>query len=211
LYIYLPFQIEDNIRLFLLAGYETTASTLTFLIWLLAKHQEWQNELRHEIMSVASCITELTPEKLEHLPNLAATIKEVLRLFSIAPFIERKSLECITLPTNVILPINRNILIMSHCLNFSDKVWACAGEFQPARFLSGVPHPLFIPFGIGSRMCIGQQFAILEMKFVISALLLHYHFSPTQYTPVQLGMAVDWVHAVSHPDSKIALQFWPVN
>ncbi|XP_048770086.2 uncharacterized protein LOC125676234 isoform X3 [Ostrea edulis] len=199
-------EAKDNMKLFLMAGTETTASTIPVVMSLLVKYPEIQNELRQEAETL---INALVADPTTRLPKTESVLSEVLRLYPIAPFISRQNYEPVTLG-DVNLDQHADVIIFTWGIHRSSHFWDRAREFVPFRFLnsSKTSGNMYIPFGAGSRVCIGQHLAWLELRLAIAFLLYQFKFEHAQETP-ELNFVVDWAHAVVHPDKDMIFKISP--
>ena len=169
-------QLLDNSLTFLLAGHETTASLLTWTIYLLAKHPLWQERARAEIEEFCPDGT-VEPQVLNHLKLLGMILFESLRLFPPVPLIGRTCIKENKVGSCLLIPEGLEIVIPVAILHRDRNIWGDnADEFFPARFADGISgacgNPLaFIPFGAGPRTCIGQTLALSEAKAVLAVML----------------------------------------
>lgn len=96
----------------------------------------------------------------------------------------------------------------------SPSQWSQAKDFVPFRFLDSTADrstsALYIPFGAGSRICIGQHLAMLELKIAAAILLRQFTFSKLPET-AKLVFATDWQHAVVHPDQDMLFKLTPTS
>ncbi|KAK3577600.1 hypothetical protein CHS0354_013661, partial [Potamilus streckersoni] len=193
-------QARNNMKLFLMAGSETTASAIPVILYLLTAYPE----LYHQIQSEADQnIAQLREDPTISLPRTEALMKEVLRTYPIAPFISRRTFFTVTLG-NVEIPASSDLIVFTWGIHRSENVWPKAKQFLPFRFLDYDPvhGSMYIPFGAGSRICIGQHLAWLELKLAVAILLHKINFSKVPGTP-DLRFVVDWAHAVVHPDKDM--------
>ncbi|KAK9059918.1 hypothetical protein SSX86_020622 [Deinandra increscens subsp. villosa] len=175
--------IEDVIeecKLFYFAGQETTGNMLVWTMILLGQHMEWQTRAREEVLHVFGD-KEPDIDGLSHLKVLSTIFNEVLRLYSPAALLRRliydeTRLGNLTIPAGTLIQINT--LILHH-----DKdTWGeDANEFKPEIFSAGVSkvakgQVVYLPFGGGPRICIGQNFALLEAKMAFAMILQRFSF-----------------------------------
>ncbi|XP_052068315.1 uncharacterized protein LOC127707693 [Mytilus californianus] len=158
---------------FIFAGFDTTATAMTWILLQLAQYPEIQDKVRAEVNQVFPDISECDPEKLDKLKYLNCVIKETMRLFPPVPCFFRKSLHDdvingYKIPAGTVVGLHVGAL---HRLNVED-----GDTFRPERFLSPSDSKAFMPFGKGPYMCIGNKFAQLEIKTVISRLIKEFKF-----------------------------------
>ncbi|OZJ03674.1 hypothetical protein BZG36_03539 [Bifiguratus adelaidae] len=176
--------IQETV-LFLIAGSETTSNTIAFTIIFLIQHPKVLEALVKEIDSVDlkqkgedNRIPLPSFDDLKSLPYLNAVIDETLRLRPVTGTgLPRQP------PADVVLggyaiPKNTTINCFTWGCHISDKYWYKPHEFMPERWLDGAEHPAdhdaFFPFSIGSRNCIGKNFAWMELRLGIFALLKYF-------------------------------------
>ncbi|GGR79723.1 cytochrome P450 [Deinococcus sedimenti] len=163
-------ELRDEVMTLFLAGHETTANTLTFLLLLLSRHPDVQARVRAELREV---LGERDPEgaDLPRLPLLHACIQETLRLYPPAWLVPRQA----TAPVRVAgfdLPEGASVSVCISLLQRHAAFWPDPHAFVPERWLGGGRTPeAFMPFGLGPRMCIGNNLALMEAG-LIAALLL---------------------------------------
>ena len=115
--------------------------------------------------------------------QLTMVIQECLRLFSPGIIVSREALEDIKLGESLVVPKGTIIQFFIQALHRDPDIWGQdATEFKPERFLGGVSDACknpnaYIPFGVGSRICLGQNFALIEAKIMLSILLSNFSFS----------------------------------
>ncbi|XP_027338716.1 cytochrome P450 714A1-like [Abrus precatorius] len=167
------------------AGSESSAIAVSWTLMLLALHPHWQQRVRSEIMETYGNMLPHSfhdMDKLRKLKALTMVIQESLRLYGPAVTASREVLAEMKLGEHV-LPKGINMWLFIPSLHRDTDNWGPdAREFNPERFASGVSaackYPqAYIPFGLGSRICLGQNFALLEIKIVLSLLLTNFSFS----------------------------------
>ena len=181
-------QYRDSILSLLFAGTDTTASTLCSVVFLLSRHHEQRARVQAELDAFfIDPLSIPTGEEAAGLPYLGAVLKETLRLRGPGGFAGRRSLVDITLPSGLTITPNCNLIIAMQTVHVNPLLWGeDASSFRPERWLEDdlrtsrkQPHvdsslPLtsvYLPFGAGRRVCIGQQFARLEIVTVLAMVL----------------------------------------
>ncbi|KAI6190867.1 putative cytochrome P450 CYP13A8 [Aphelenchoides bicaudatus] len=174
---------------FLLAGFDTTANSLTIVAYYLAKKPELQQKIVAEIEEV--CCGEVgtlnlnmrspTFEELAQLKYTEAFIRECLRFHPIAqPVVARRCVAPCRLSNDLLVEKDVDILLDVLSLHVDKEVWGDqADEFWPERFLEERP-PVMYSFGSGPRTCIGMRFSILEQKAIIFHLLKKFKLVATE-------------------------------
>ncbi|KAG2142981.1 cytochrome P450 [Suillus clintonianus] len=180
--------IKDEALNILIAGRDTTASTLTSAIYLLAMHPEILTRLREEIISKVGLTRMPTYDDIKGIKFIQAVLNETMRLFPAVPFDVRETIHDTTwtspepgkkplfVPGGVV--INYSVFLMHR----RTDLWGPdALEFDPDRWLDErvqkylIPNPfIFLPFNAGPRICLGQQFAYNEMSFMLIRLLQNF-------------------------------------
>ena len=104
--------------------------------------------------------------------------------------------------------LQSNIIVFTWGIHRSSVQWTFPKDFHPFRFLKSAGNTdrnssnMYIPFGAGSRICIGQHLAWLELKIATALMLHRFSFSKAEETS-ELKFVVDWAHAVVHPDDDM--------
>ncbi|KAF8804608.1 cytochrome P450 [Phlegmacium glaucopus] len=184
-----PILLRDEIMSLLVAGRDTTASTLTFVVYMLAEHPDVLRKLREEILTKVGSNRRPTYEDMKDMKYLRAVINETLRLYPAVPFNLRMSKGEATTwspskPGNkpFYIPPNTRIGYTVFSMHRRLDLWGPdALEFDPDRFLDErlhkylIPNPfIFLPFNAGPRICLGQQFAYNESSFFLVRLLQNF-------------------------------------
>lgn len=172
--------ILENLRTFLFAGHDTTASALSWALHLLATHPEELELLRKEFRSFNEELMDC--DALDRLPRLEAIVREVLRLYPSAGF-TREPIEDTFLGKHR-LPRGTEVFVFPYILHRDERHFLRADRFEPARWLSesgslaagAAESAGWMPFSLGARNCIGSQLAKLEMKLALKELLQLYDF-----------------------------------
>jgi cytochrome P450 len=166
---------------FLLAGYETTSTALSWFIHLASKHPRVQHKIKVELLD-NNCKQDLSVERLDALVYLDCVIMEVLRYCPPGDSSARTVTTDDRLPgSDTQLYAGDEVVIPFINLARDTRYWSIDPElFYPERFLNEdrnhPPHAL-LPFGGGHRQCIGQDLARFELKVIIARLMQHVTFS----------------------------------
>lgn len=176
-------QVIDDCKTFFFAGHETTANLLAWTLVLLSLHQEWQEKARQEVWEVCGRQGEPNADNLNKLKVVGMILNESLRLYPPVPEYGRRELfDDVRMDDGTVLPRGAGIAISCLHIHRDKEVWGeDADEFRPDRFAKGVSQACknpyaFMPFGIGPRICIGQQFALMEAKVILSLILQSFGF-----------------------------------
>ncbi|XP_062215694.1 cytochrome P450 714B3 isoform X1 [Phragmites australis] len=191
--------IVDNCKSIYFAGYESTAVTAAWCLMLLGLHPEWQDRVREEVHEVCSG-RPMNSRSLQKMKNLTMVIQETLRLYPAGAFVSRQALQELKLG-GVHIPKGVNIYIPVSTMHLDSKLWGPdVKEFNPERFSDARPQlHSYLPFGAGARTCLGQGFAMAELKILIALIISkfalklspHYEHSPTLKLIVEPEFGVD--------------------
>ncbi|CAJ2648111.1 unnamed protein product [Trifolium pratense] len=190
-------EIMEECKTFFFAGHETTSNWLVWTVFLLSLHKDWQEKLRQEIMEI--CGMEIPDaDMLSKLKMVNMVLLEALRLYCPAIELERMASKDMKLG-DLMIPKGTCIKIPITMIHRSKRYWGeDANEFNPMRFINGVSkaanHPnALLAFSVGPRNCIGQNFAMLEAKTVMTLILQRF----------SLSLSPDYQHA---PVNNLTLQ-----
>ncbi|XP_067140052.1 cytochrome P450 4V2-like [Centruroides vittatus] len=172
--------IREEVDTFVFEGHDTTAMCLSWTLYLIGLHQEVQLKLQEEqqIIFGNDINRQVTLDDLKEMKYLECVIKESQRLYPSVPFLGREINE----DTNIdkyLLPKGTTCFVFSYMLHRDPEIFPDPEIFQPERFLPENclnRHPYaYVPFSAGPRNCIGQKFAMMELKTVISTVLRNFH------------------------------------
>lgn len=174
------YDIRCEVDTFLFEGHDTTTSGISNILLCLARNQDVQERVREEVDCVLGdgdkdYINWSDVSKLEYL---TLCIKEGLRLYSPVHVIQRETSEELKIE-NYTIPKGTNIVVSLFNLHHNPAVWGESwDEYKPDRFIPENMQYMdsfaFVPFSGGPRNCIGQQFAMMEMKIVIARIIHRY-------------------------------------
>ncbi|OIT08229.1 PREDICTED: cytochrome P450 714C2-like [Nicotiana attenuata] len=195
--------IVDNCKNIYFAGHETISLTASWCLMLLAAYPEWQARARAEVLDV--CGSELpNNDMLKRMKVLTMIIHETLRLYPPVAFVVREALQDISFK-DIEIPKGTNIQIHIPILHQQPELWGPdTDQFNPERFGKGIAKACkvpnaYIPFGIGSRTCAGQNLAMIELKVIVSMILSRFTFSLSpryQHSPV-FRLVIEPEHGVN--------------
>ncbi|GAB1519790.1 hypothetical protein RhiTH_002860 [Rhizoctonia solani] len=166
-----PKLIRDTLVSFLLAGRDTSASLLTFTIYVLALYPDTYDQLSKEINSIVNDDRPCTFEEIKSMRYLRALINETLRVFPPVPFNIRRSKNLPSILPSSLSRAQNGLFLYPR----RKDIWGDdAEEFKPGRWLAEDPQKVhttnpfaFIPFNGGPRMCLGQNLAYLLVSHTI--------------------------------------------
>ena len=165
-------QLRDEVSTIFMAGHETTAQTLSWVFYHLAKHPSVYKKIEEEAKTVGD--RQLTMNDFQKLQWSRMVIEETMRLYPPVWVMARKSFKE-DLFAGYYLPAGSTVLINTYGMNHDATYWQRPFDFLPERFHpdnNEERHPfLFIPFGAGQRPCIGSSFAMMVMQTVIIRLV----------------------------------------
>lgn len=170
--------LRDEVLNFLIAGHETTASSLSFCLFELSQHPEILSKVRDEIQSVLG-EGEIHYDHLEKLVYLDRVISEVLRILPPVWSISREAKEDDFID-GYFIPKGCIVTVAPYYLHHREDLFPNPKSFDPDRFTEDQirqrPKNCYHPFGLGPRTCIAEFFARMEMKIFLSLFLREFDF-----------------------------------
>jgi cytochrome P450 len=162
-------QLGDQVATMILAGHETTGTTLFWSLYLLALDSASQDQLAAEVRDA----TVNGALDIERLKFTRAVIDETMRLYPPVFLIARAAAGPDTVAGR---PVKKKdvILIAPWLLHRHEKLWRDPNAFIPSRFMAGTPPPdrfAYLPFGVGARICIGAHFALVEATLALAKMI----------------------------------------
>ena len=171
-------QLRDEVMTVFVAGHETTANAMSWLLYLVSQHPEVEEQLFAEIDGRWP-EGGLTPESLGAFSYVRQVIEESLRLYPTIWSIGRRCTAEDELG-GYRIPEGMNVVVPIFHFHWSDRYWPQPQKFDPSRFSPArrpPPEPLiYFPFGAGPRNCVGNQFALQELMILTVLFLRHYQF-----------------------------------
>lgn len=170
-------QLRDELITLFLAGHETTANSLLWTLCLLSTHPDIEAQLQDELRTV---LNGRTPGADDY-PSLTFTqqvVRESLRLYPPVWWMSREPLTdwvC----DDLLIPAGSEVSISPWVMHRDPQFYPDPQQFRPHRwtfeFQQALPRHAYFPFGGGPRLCIGNNFALMEMALVLATLLQHFH------------------------------------
>lgn len=179
---------RENIKAIILdmlvAGTDTTTTTLEWAMTELIRHPRVMKKLQEEVREIAKTKTRVTEDDLEKMQYLKAVIKEALRLHPAAPLlIFRESSQDVKLDKYDITA-KTQVIVNALAIQRDPKLWQDPEDFHPERFLNNSStvdykgqHFKYIPFGAGRRGCPGLSFSIAAMELLIANLVYEFNWT----------------------------------
>jgi len=171
-------QVRDEAMTLFIAGHETTANALSWAFYLLAQHSDVDAKLREEIERVL----EGRAPTFADLPNLIyaeQVVREAMRLYPPAWIITRLTTVEMEI-RGYRIPKGSMLVLSPYVMHHHPRYWDEPEAFKPERFAAGweerVPKYAYFPFGGGPRICVGNQFALMEAHLLLVRLMQRAHF-----------------------------------
>ncbi|MGZ8199881.1 MAG: cytochrome P450, partial [Methylosarcina sp.] len=182
-------QLRDEMLTIFTAGHETTANLMTWTLYLLARHPEAQNKARAELKEVLNG-SPVAGEQLDRLVYTKAVLQEAMRLRPPAGVVIRKLIRDTTLQGHSLKAGSLAVVSIFNIHHHPD-LWDAPETFDPERFIDRkIDKYHFLPFGIGSRFCIGNHFAMMETTLLLAMLLRNFNFTLYTEQEPEIEMAV---------------------
>ena len=171
-------QVRDEVMTLLLAGHETTALALSWAFLLLDRNPDARERLEAELASVIGDAP-ASPADVPSVPFTQAVVNETLRLYPPAYVTGREAIRDTTI-AGLPIPKGHIVLISMYTTHRDPRFYPEPDMFRPERWLNGLekrlPRGAFIPFGLGSRKCIGSSFAMMEATVLLATIARRWRF-----------------------------------
>ncbi|RUT02199.1 cytochrome P450 [Dulcicalothrix desertica PCC 7102] len=174
-------ELRDNLLTLLNAGHETTATSIAWALYWIYQQPEIYQKVLHELQGLDTP----DPLKITQLPYLTAICQETLRIYPVSVFtFPRITLRSINLRGHHIAS-GTYVMPCIYLTHQREDLYPQPKKFQPERFINRKYSSYqFLPFGGGSRQCLGQVFALFEMKLILATILLNYQLKLEEVAPV---------------------------
>ncbi|XP_047569458.1 cytochrome P450 3A12 isoform X1 [Lutra lutra] len=195
--------------IFIFAGYETTSTSLSFLLYELATHPDVQQKLQEEIDATFPKKAPPTYDALVQMEYLDMVLNETLRLYTIGGRLERICKKDVEI-SGVFIPKGTVVMVPVFTLHRDQDLWPEPEEFRPERFSKknkdSINPYTYLPFGTGPRNCIGMRFAIMNMKLALVRVLQNFSFKPCKETQIPMKLSTQ---GLIQPEKPIVLKVEP--
>jgi cytochrome P450 len=165
-------QIADELFIFIIAGHDTTSTTLTYSLWALGRDPAIQDRVAAEALALGD--RELSVTDLAHLPYTVQVIHEALRMCPPAAVGTRSATRDVIVDGQRV-PAGSSFMLGIYALHHDPAFWPDPEKFDPERFAAGRSAGRdrwqFLPFGGGPRSCVGQHFAMLEATLGLASIV----------------------------------------
>ncbi|KAL7289827.1 hypothetical protein TKK_0016226 [Trichogramma kaykai] len=177
--------INEEVSTFIFEGHDTTALAMCYAILLLAENKEAQKKAREEVEELLKPKNgAMDTSDLLKMNYLERCIKETIRLYPSVPMIARRIDEDLQLK-HCLVPQGSNVFVHLFNCHRDPHFWSEPDKFDPDRFLPDEikkRHPFcYVPFSAGYRNCIGQKFAMMELKSLIARILYDFYLEPIDH------------------------------
>lgn len=165
-------EILDQVAMLFLAGHETTASSLTWTLYLLSLYPDEQERAYEELSQIlqGKNIEIVHLRQFKHLTNI---FKESLRLYPPVGFFAREAKQD-TKVRDKLIKKGSGVVIAPWLIHRHEEFWSNPHGFNPNRFENEYKKDAYLPFGVGERICIGQGFAMQEAILILANILRTY-------------------------------------
>ncbi|XP_020295767.1 cytochrome P450 4C1-like [Pseudomyrmex gracilis] len=204
-------EVRAQVDTFMFEGHDTTAVAITWTLFCLGNSPKHQEKVHEELEEVFKDLdAPVTIKDLSQLKYLDRVIKETLRIYPSVPMIGRELTEDVNLGDYVI-PKGMTIILAIVLAHRNPEVWPDPLKFDPDRFLpenSKNRNPYaYVPFSAGPRNCIGQRFALLEEKVVLSSILRKWRVKSVKtHETIRNGGSL-----IYRPAEDVLIHFTPKN
>ena len=202
-------QVVDHMIFLMMAAHDTITSSASSLVYLLAKHPEWQAKLRAEILPVTGGAGRAVAyEDLGKLELTEMAFKEALRLIPPVPSMPRRALRAFTFQ-GWHIPAGSGVGISTTTAHMMEEYWTEPKKFDPMRFTAeasaGRHKYAWVPFGGGAHMCLGLHFAYMQIKLLMAHMLTRYQIE------LEPGYEPEWQPwPIPKPKDGLKLTFRPL-
>ncbi len=200
--------IVDHMNFLMMAAHDTITSSITSMVWMLAKYPEWQDKLRTEMLAVSPAGEGVGHNSLGELEMTEWAFKEALRLVPPVPSFPRRALKDFEYG-GYRIPAGTSVGVSPAFTHMMEEHWPEPDKFDPMRFSPEVARErhkyAWVPFGGGAHMCLGLHFAYMQAK------IFFHHVITTHRIVVAEGYEPKWqVLPIPRPKDGLTVSFVPL-
>ncbi|XP_058123884.1 cytochrome P450 6A1-like [Anopheles ziemanni] len=201
-------EIAAQAFVFFFAGFETSATTMTCALHLLANHPEAQQKARKCVRDVlARHDGHLTYDSIMEMEYIEWIINETLRIYPPVATLHRRTTQAYRLPNGAVLPEEIGVIIPNLAFQLDPVHFSNLFDFIPERFSSrnGLKNNFsYLPFGEGPRICIGMRFGLLQTRLGLAMLLRSYSFG-VEESEANRTLRIDPINLIHGPAGEVWL------
>jgi cytochrome P450 len=186
-------ELLDELMTLIVAGFETSANTLNWVWYLVAKHPDVEAKLIAEAKEHLPNVSALSADAIASMQYTQQVLEEALRLYPPVWLFTRRSLEEDELD-DFDVPPDTDIYLSPFILHRTEHYWPNPEQFDPDRFIPSEKPKKdrpFYPFSLGPRRCLGEYFSFLEMKVHIGLLLPHFRMQLVDESQPELELGIN--------------------
>jgi cytochrome P450 len=201
-------EVVDHMNFLMMAAHDTITSSATTLVQLLARHPDWQERLRAEIVAVTGGGGDIDYADLGKLELTEMAFKEALRMIPPVPSTPRRALRAFEFG-GYRIPAGTPVGINAQYVHHMEEHWPDPARFDPLRFtpdqVKARHKYAWVPFGGGAHMCLGLHFAYMQVKILMAQVLTRYRIE------IEPGYAPEWqAWPIPRPKDGLKVTFRPL-
>eukprot|EP01133_Synstelium_polycarpum_P017477 gene17477-20852_t len=166
------------------AGTETSANTLVWLILMMVNNPEIQDKAYSELLDVVGKDRFITVDNRINTPYTYACIKEMLRIVPIAPLGVPRVASKDTMVGDIFVPKGTQVIHNLYALHHDKSYWNDPEVYMPERFIGNTHTEHYLPFSIGARDCVGKDLAASELYVAFANMMINFRFTSTTGKPI---------------------------
>ena len=201
-------EVVDHMNFLMMAAHDTITSSATTLVQLLARHPDWQERLRAEIVAITGGGGDIDYADLGKLELTEMAFKEALRMIPPVPSTPRRALRAFEFG-GYRIPAGTPVGINAQYVHHMEEHWPDPERFDPLRFtpdqVKARHKYAWVPFGGGAHMCLGLHFAYMQVKILMAQVLTRYRIE------IEPGYAPEWqAWPIPRPKDGLKVTFRPL-
>jgi cytochrome P450 len=187
-------ELLDELMTLIVAGYETSAGTLNWAWYLLARNPHAESSLLAEARGLIADVSDVDRDSLADMIYAQQVLEETLRLYPPVWLFSRRA-ESDDVLGEYNIPTGSDIYLSPYILHRTEEYWSDADSFDPDRFGPDSSYNKgdrpYIPFSLGPRRCLGEYFSFLEMKVHLGLLIQKFHMTLVSDTEPELELGIN--------------------